>query len=99
MDAGQDATKVTSGEGNQTVCRAARDRFNNPNCMEGAVLVLKVPVNGSVQVGDNVTIHNFGKCDARIGVDAPPDVRIVRSNAVNKQPNSDSPGSEDYCDE
>lgn len=64
------------------------------------MLVLKVPVDGSVQVGDAITVHNFGKSDARIGIDAPPDVRIVRSNAVNQQPRlSDSQPEGDYCDE
>lgn len=52
------------------------------------MLVLTRKVGGKIQIGDNITIAllELHTTSARIGIEAPPEVRVVRDNAKNQEP-------------
>lgn len=55
------------------------------------MLVLTIKPKTSVNIGDNVVIHNINDSPFRVGIDAPYDMRVIRSDAVNLEPSRNPP--------
>lgn len=45
------------------------------------MLALTIRVNGSLAIGDDITIYNKGDEPIRIAIDAPREIEIVRGDA------------------
>lgn len=59
------------------------------------MLVLTRKLNESITAGElTITVVRLGEGRVRIAIDAPPDVRIVRTELLARSPRSESPRSD-----
>jgi carbon storage regulator CsrA len=62
-----------------------QSRSNNFAWRMKTMLVLSVLPNGIVYVGDNIEVVNVGDRRIKIGIDAPPEVKILRKEVRDRE--------------